>query len=148
MSTTQSAGNASNPEWLYAALTGHLSKLQGTALHKRIMEHLKVTTGFSRLDLFKMASSQRQQIETFTTLLSSAMGKDFSALMQERNEILPADIQITVIDSRGGTAESLRKVEARDKDSVMATLLELLTKPGVSAKVSIQVTILDPKSSA
>lgn len=138
----QNSPSSNDPDWLYAQLVKHLAPLAGTPLESFVLAELYAWTGYKRLDMFKAVGRREQQVEVFTELLRAAMSKDASCLPAKET----AKVEITMTDVRPNEPDVMRRVDARDQDTIGATLLKLMTTPGIVVQVNAQITVIHPEA--
>lgn len=126
-------GIANDPDWLFAELSRRLAAAADVGLEKRLDDHVRAKCGYQSMQALKQGNNQRQKVEIFGELLSAVILKDFSKLM-----LPPPDISVIVIDGSSPQEE----VHKRNQDTALAKLIKLLTTPGITAQVKVEVTII------
>lgn len=129
-------------DFLYAELCTRMESLTNTPMEKFLLDHLKARTGFRKLNLFKLSGSKPIQEQVFAEMLQAIITNDTTFLSGKQNQQLsPQQVEILIVDATKGSKDILMRVPASDQDTAMATLIKLLTMPGITAQVKVEVTI-------
>lgn len=128
-----------DPAWLYQNIVTRLERLKDTALEQRVNRHIHAKAGYKSLKAFNLSAHLSQRKEIYDELLSAMLRNDFTQLLGQES-IQPAKCQAEVmVDGQ--------VVASQDADQALSTLIALLTAPGVTATVKVQVTINHPQQS-